>query len=294
MNRTNWKTLRLAGLSLAMCAVTGCAAPTEQTLGVRFNAMPLWLFAVISFVLSTLAIECGFRVGHRWQSSQQGQDGPVGTVVGASLALLAFLLAFTFGITAARFETRKSLLLDDVNAIHTTYLRASLLREPHRTEIRQLLSEYVDIRARLIYFTQHPGELKIAISRTDEIQDALWSHATAIASADRSSEIDALFISSLNEMIDLNTKRMVIATQYHIPLLVLGVLIFVSTLTMAAVGFQFGLAGKRVVFANLVLALTFSAVLFLIRDLDNPGLGWLIVDQQPMIDLQKMLNAPNG
>ena len=113
-----------------------------------------------------------------------------------------------------------------------------------------------------------------------------------MAEADRSSEIDALFISSLNEMIDLNTKRMVVALQYRIPILIWAVLIFVSALTMAAVGFQFGLKGKRSLYANLLLAMTFSAVLFLIRDLDNPGRGWLKVDQQPMIDLQKKLNGP--
>ena len=41
------------------------------------------------------------------------------------------------------------LLLDEVNAIGTTYLRAGLLLEPHQSEIRTLLREYVDIRVSL-------------------------------------------------------------------------------------------------------------------------------------------------
>ena len=63
-------------------------------------------------------------------------QAPVGAIVGAILGLLAFLLAFTFGMAASRFETRRELVLDEANAIGTTYLRAALLPEPHRVEVR--------------------------------------------------------------------------------------------------------------------------------------------------------------
>jgi hypothetical protein len=62
------------------------------------------------------------------------------------LGLLAFLLAFTFGMAASRFELRRELVLDEANAIGTAYLRAALVPEPHRTEIRTFLRDYVDSR----------------------------------------------------------------------------------------------------------------------------------------------------
>jgi hypothetical protein len=65
----------------------------------------------------------------------------------ASLGLLAFFLAFTFGMAGSRFDDRKKLVLEEANTIGTTYLRAELLPEPHRTEIQTLLREYIDLHA---------------------------------------------------------------------------------------------------------------------------------------------------
>ena len=62
----------------------------------------------------------------------QQQDSQIGTLVGALLALLGFLMAFTFGMAGSRFDARKQLLLDEANSIGTAHLRAGLLPEPHR------------------------------------------------------------------------------------------------------------------------------------------------------------------
>jgi len=74
-------------------------------------------------------------------------DAPVGSVVGASLGLLAFMLAFTFQIVDNRYNERKKLLLDEVTTIRTTYLRAGLIPEPYKSGTRKLLIEYIDLRA---------------------------------------------------------------------------------------------------------------------------------------------------
>ena len=94
-----------------------------------------------------LALEGGYRLG-RWRHDRPAEEKetPVGAMVGSILGLLAFLLAFTFGMAATRFEARRQAVLDEANAIGTTYLRARLLPEPQRTESAKLLREYVDVR----------------------------------------------------------------------------------------------------------------------------------------------------
>src|SRR5689334_8322260 len=62
-------------------------------------------------------------------------EAPLGALVGAMLGLLAFILAFTFGMTGSRFDARKQLVLDEANAIGTTYLRAGLLPEKQGLEV---------------------------------------------------------------------------------------------------------------------------------------------------------------
>src|SRR6516162_6932392 len=109
--------------------------------------IPLWALVGSTVVLTFLAVEAGFRVG-RWRQrrAEHERETPVGAIAAAILGLLAFLLAFTFGMAASRFENRRKLVLDEANAIGTTYLRAALVPEPHRTQIRTLLRDYVDVR----------------------------------------------------------------------------------------------------------------------------------------------------
>jgi hypothetical protein len=110
------------------------------------DALPLWGLFLVIVVLVLFSIEGGHRLGrYRRTRSEQEKDAPVGAMVGSTLGLLAFMLAFTFGMAASRFDTRKSLVLDEANAIGTTYLRAAMLPD-RRGEVRGLLRDYVDAR----------------------------------------------------------------------------------------------------------------------------------------------------
>ena len=81
------------------------------------DALPLWglFIAILGVVL--LSVECGYRLGKfRFSRREQEKEAPVGTMVGATLGLLAFILAFTFGWASSRFDNRRQLLLDEANA----------------------------------------------------------------------------------------------------------------------------------------------------------------------------------
>jgi hypothetical protein len=252
--------------------------------------IPLWGVFLLTVIMVLLSIWVGTLLGNRRRRQPDHEaESSLGTIIGATLGLLAFMLAFTFGIAAGRLQTRMQLLLDEVNAIGTTYLRAGLLLEPHRSEIQKLLREYVDIRANLAKesIPQQTKKLQKALSRSETLHDQMWSHAVAMAGTDRNSEIDALFISSLNEMIDLHNSRVTVV-QYRIPMAIWYALYLITTLSMVAVGYQAGLSGKSSLKAGIVLALTFSVVILLIADLDR-ATGSLRVSQQPMLEFQKKL-----
>jgi len=103
------------------------------------DAFPLGALFLTILVLVLAAIEGGYRLGrYRHSQSDREKEAPVGAMVGATLGLLAFMLAFTFGMAASRFDTRRQLVLDEANAIGTTYLRTAMLPEG-RDEIRALL-----------------------------------------------------------------------------------------------------------------------------------------------------------
>ena len=88
----------------------------------------------IGFVIAAFATyEMGFRVGRWWKLRSPGnEEGPTGQLVGAILALLAFLLAVTMNMASDRFDTRRVIVRDEANTIGTTFLRAGYLAEPVR------------------------------------------------------------------------------------------------------------------------------------------------------------------
>jgi hypothetical protein len=249
------------------------------------DALPLWGVYVVISLVALLAVELGFRLArNRLLRSLHEDHAPVGAIVGATLGLLAFLLAFTFGLAASRFDARKGFILDEANAIGTTYLRAALLPEPQRAEIRALLREYVDLRLQIA----QPDKAGPALRRSAELQDELWSRA--VSAADKvAAPTAALFITSLNELIDLHAKRVNLGLRNRVPISIWAALYFVSVITMAAVGYYAGLTATRRSPAFLALVLTFSAVILLIADLDRPYEGLLVVNQQAMLDLKDSL-----
>ncbi len=255
--------------------------------------LPLWAVFVVTVLIVLLSVFIGYKIGnYAHRRSKDGEEPSAGSVVAASLGLLAFMLAFTFGIAANRFDTRKQIVLDEVNTIGTTYLRAGFLPEPPRDDVRKLLREYVDLRAGLAGrdYWNKPDMIQQLVENAEAIQSRLWSYAVDVGRQYPDSEIVGLFIGSLNDMIDLHTKRVVVVLQYHIPGAIWGALYLLSILAFGLVGYEIGVSGGGNVLVSLVIALIFSTVIMLITDLDRPMQGQIAVSQEPMIQLQQKLN----
>src|SRR3954470_11590791 len=110
------------------------------------DIIPLWAAFIVTLASMLLFTELGYRLGGwRGRRARKETESPVGSIVGAQLGLLAFLLAITFSLAISRFEDRRRVMLNEANAVATAYFRADLLAEPDRAEVRRLLAEYVDI-----------------------------------------------------------------------------------------------------------------------------------------------------
>src|SRR5947208_7242104 len=154
------------------------------------DRVPLWLLFVALIAMSWAALEGGYRLG-KWRHARTAEekDTPVGAMVGTILGLLAFMLAFTFGLAASRFDDRRQTVLQEANAIGTTYLRARMLPEPEPNESAKLWREYVDVRIRGV----EDGTVDRAIARSEELHELLWSQAVTAADK-RDSPITGLYV----------------------------------------------------------------------------------------------------
>jgi hypothetical protein len=256
------------------------------------DAIPLWAMLPAFGIFLWLAMEGGYRLG-KWRREHIAveKEQPVGAMVASILGLVALVLGFTFSLAASRFEARRTAILDEANAIGTTWLRARLLPEPQRSEVNRLLQEYVDVR---IHGTEE-GKTEQALQRSEELHSLLWAQAAAAAEQDTGSIVTGIFIQSLNETIDLHATRVLVGIRSRIPLVIWIGLFGLAMLGMAAVGYQAALSASLRSPAMIGLVLSFAVVLHLIADLDRGQEGLLRVSQQALIDLQRsMQNEPRA
>ena len=253
-----------------------------------FGSAPLWIIFAATVAIIMLSIYFGIFISRvRRKNLTEEDDFPVNTIVGATLALLGFILAFTFGFTTSRFDSRKQLLLDEVNSIGTTYLRAGFLPEPHCTEVRNLIRNYVDLRIEL---SAHPEKVRSIIDQSVILQDEMWRHTEEVSKVELvNPDIVSLFVQTLNETIDLQTNRLTVAFVYRIPDLMWYALLSLLILSMFEVGYLFMKSEKPNWILILAISLAFSLVILMVVSFDRTD-GSIKVNQQPMIELQKSLN----
>ena len=255
--------------------------------------MSNYLNLVGMFLIPLLVVLIPILIGQRYgiyisKRSADIKEAPVGTVVGTAFGLLAFMLAFTFQIATGRYDARKNLLLDEVTNIRTTYLRAGLLQEPFCSDTKRLLVEYVDLRVEL---SKDTSKLKPALFRSQQILDTLWRYAEKLAEQDRSSEVYALFTTSVNDLVANFNQRVSMTLEYRIPAIILWILFIIAFFSMLSLGYHFGISGKGNLSINLILAFIFAVVMLLILALDRPETGIAKLNQKPMLTLQKQLQT---
>jgi hypothetical protein len=253
------------------------------------DALPIWTIFPFTLVVGLLTVEIGRHIARRWRRhAKDRMEAPAPPIVAATLGLLAFLLAFTFGMAASRFEERKQAVLTEASAIQSSYLRAAMLPEPMSAESRKLLRDYLEVRIA----GARPDQFQQATVRSEELHKQLWSQAVAAAQKERS-PMTSMFAQALNDVISLHEKRIIAAVHNRIPGAIWTGLYLLLVIAMAVMGYYEGTSGTIRSLAVFGMVIAFSAVFALIADLDRPGQGRLEVNQQAILDVQRsMSNTP--
>ncbi|MBN1510085.1 MAG: hypothetical protein JW955_24780 [Sedimentisphaerales bacterium] len=253
------------------------------------DAMPIWAVLAGAIVVVLLAYEVGYRLGRTVGRRADPEKEPPASAIAASiLGLTAFILAFTFGIATDRYDERKAFVRDEANAINTAYLRSDFLPVPDRGKAQELLRRYVDSRLASVQ-SGDLEQLHRALQESDQIQRQLWETAVVNARQDMNSDVAALYVDSLNEVIELHAVRVAVGLYARIPSgiwLVLGILILLG---LIGVGYQSAIGDSRRSRAILVLALAFGVVITLIASLDRSQSGLTPVSQRPLEALRSSM-----
>lgn len=175
-----------------------------------FFSLSTWQLALVLAGVMFGATALGLWSGSRVRKDSDGLRDPLGVVQGAMLtlvALVALVLAFGLAMAVARHDARRTAVVDEANAIGTTYLRAQTLAEPQRTESLGLLRTYTDESLNLSEAVPGSDDFDDAIAAQSELQRELWRLAGKALAAAPEDTAPRLYTESLNEMIDMQTVR---------------------------------------------------------------------------------------
>lgn len=250
------------------------------------------LIVGILFMSSLGAIEVGYRLGRRAQAhTNPAANAHVAIIQTALLSVLALLLGFTFSLALQRYDSRSLAVVDEANAIGTTYLRTDLLPPSIRDEVRILLRTYLDGRVQESTVPLSKREQRQALlAQSSQDQEVLWRYALQAAEQDKNPVTSGLFIESLNQLIDSFDSRNA-ALDRHVPETVMLLLYGAFLMSWGIVGYASGIAGHRPSFAAYLMVVLILVVIFIIVDLDRPRRGLIEINHASLTALQLSMNS---
>ena len=249
------------------------------------------LFAGGLFLGMLLFLEFGRRLGARRVAKDlEGARPGIDAAEGAVFALLSLLVAFTISGAASRFEARRHLVAQEVNAISTAYLRLDLLAPDTRSALQGHFRQYVDSRIETYRKTSDREAEQAERARSVKLQNEIWTQAGAAASAQDQPHVAILLMPALNAMIDITTTREV-AAHTHPPLIVF---VLLSGLALGcALMAGYGMAGgKGRSWTHIIgFAVVMTITLYVIIEIEYPRFGLIRVDtvDQVLVDLRKSM-----
>ena len=258
------------------------------------DGTPLWLILVLTVLGQLVFIEFGFRLGRvRQGKPNKAQMAQVRAIMGASLGLLAFMLAFSFNTAQQHFEERTRAYLAEVSAIDSAFRGAGLLPDAQRDLAREQLRKFAEVRldtSRYARANDIPAVIEM-IRESERIHDALWRIAEESVSYADQMRGGGIFSQSVIAMINAHDQRLQVSLFNRISPIIWMTLFGMSMLSMAVMGYQAGLTGTRSTFATWTLAATFAFVIILITDLDRPRMSLFQMNQNLMVELHNRMDG---
>lgn len=249
---------------------------------------PLWVVGLLFLCALTIAVALGYAGQTRLQRmADAGSEPPHGGahLLSAVLGLMALLLGFSFSMAMDRYDTRRQLVVQEANALGTTWLRIQLLDEPDRTVMSDLMRRYVDARLTWSNSTaERPPEAGALV-----LQQQLWAATGVALRSDSPPLLTRGVMDSLNESIDLASARAA-ARAAHIPDFVQWLLLVYAILAMAMLGTVLGSSLKQHLPQTALLLVLLTLSHMIVLDLDRPRSGSIQVSQQPMEDLRQSID----
>ncbi len=236
---------------------------------------PLLMCGVL-FAALLLSLEIGRALGRRRLGG--GGEAGTGAVDGAIYALLGLMLAFTFSGAAQRFDQRRSLMVEEANAIGTAVLRVDIMPPDAQPAMHDAFRRYTESRIHAYAEAGNVGRVREALDVSVGIQKEIWELAIAAGRRpDAQAATNQVLLPALNEMIDITTTRS-FAMLLHPPAAIYGLLVALALASSVLAGHGLAATPRRSWLHMVCYAVVMTAAIYIIIDMEHPRLGLIRVD----------------
>jgi hypothetical protein len=246
------------------------------------SEMEPWSAAALLVGAMISAWVAGWRVGRTQRAG--GGEPPYTKLDDVGFALFGLLLAFTFSIALNKFDHRRARLVADTSAIGDFYTCASLLPEPTRTKLQDVVRDYTALRLQVAskgWNADLEGYLKRFAAMHTQMT-ALVGEALGAGTP-----IAVPLTNTLNELTSSHGERLA-AVRDMLPGSILLLLISTAVLSSGLVGRQQGLAPRASILGTASFIAIVTLTIYVTLDLNHPARGLIQISQEPM---QRLLDS---
>lgn len=249
------------------------------------NQAEAWVVSLLLFLFMFLATWIGKIVGSTIRKNQKVKENI--TETSSLTGLLFFLLAFTFGMAGSRYDTRRSIVIEEANDIGTAILRSDLYSDSARVLFRNDFKDYVEARIQYYAVGANVEGILRADSLSQVISGKLWARATSLSKDPANLAATQQMIPALNSMIDIATTR-IAGEKAKVPESIVYMLFALAIIIAFYSGYLGGLKGEIDWMIEIGFSLLVSLVVLFTLDLDRPRRGFVNLDavNQTVIQLR--------
>jgi hypothetical protein len=239
------------------------------------------IFITLVLIILVAVLELTYRFGGPLVEHFETNDELWNAIQTGLLALVAFMLGFSFAQSQGRYDARRELVTKEANAIGTTWLRAAQLPEPQRARFKHTLYLYTALR---LSAYGHPNDLPAfnrEIHQSEQDQVALWSTASQVLAQHPANLGYSLLMQTLNDTIDVSTEQRAALSQ-HVPVAAVLLTFALIVIAIFSLGFSFARAGARPAVFSVIYIAAIALVFEMDLDYDRPQTGLIRVSLAPI------------
>jgi hypothetical protein len=249
--------------------------------------------AIVIAIFVFILVMMSYWIGHFWRMKIIKRDPEhaktdIKPINGLLIGLLGLLLAFSFSMSNTRYDERRHLIVEEANVIGTTILRTDMYPDSMRNILRSALSDYVESRIAHYDARRDFEKAMSEFQAGQELSAKVWRIAVDYSKKDDVTTRTSQLIPSINEMIDITSTRLA-ASEGTIP----DSIMYFLFILCACASFMLGYDHNNNKVDWLVVtgfAVTLSATVFSIVDLDRPRSGLINMDgpAKKIVELREM------